>query len=357
MHRIILLALSFAVPASPTVASADLTVGSITAPPGQAVSGWLEVPGGTDPNNPAEQATRIPVTVVNGALPGPVLALVAGTHGYEYTSIIALQRVASRLDPPRMKGSVILVHIANPPGFFGRRVYYGPDGKNLNRVYPGRAGGTVSDRIAEVITREVIGKCTHLADMHCGDGNESLRPYSYWMVSGDAAVDEASKEMALAFGLDHIVIDRERPKDPARSVYTADTAILRGKPAITTESGGMGLTDEPSVAAPEAGAMSLVNHLGIMEAPSARVEKPLWITRAEVLRAPVSGVWRPTVENMQSVATGTLIGRITDPFGKVLREIKAPFAGEVLYVVGTPPVSEGEPLGFVGRVEEGEPRL
>ena len=62
------------------------------------------------------------------------------------------------------------------------------------------------------------------------------------------------------------------------------------------------------------------------------------------------------VEKMQSVAEGTLLGRVTDPFGNVLHEVRAPFAGEVLYVVGTPPVTEGEPLAFVGQVAENEPK-
>ena len=110
--------------------------------------------------------------------------------------------------------------------------------------------------------------------MHCGDGNESLRPYSYWQVTGDAKMDEASREMALAFGLDHIVIDRDRPTDPEHTLYTSNTAVRRGKPAITAESGGMGLTDEASVAAQEAGALGVVAHLGIMDAPSVRAVQP-----------------------------------------------------------------------------------
>jgi predicted deacylase len=338
--------------AGPALAAAQspLSVGPVTARPGEAASGWLEVPAGVD------AGTRIPVSVVHGAKPGPVLALIAGTHGYEYTSVMALPRVLRRLEPARMSGSVILVHMANPPSFYGRRIYYSPDGKNLNRVYPGTADGTVSDRIAHAITTQVIEKATHVADMHCGDGNESLRPYSYWQIGGDAAVDRATRDMALAFGLDHIVVDRERPRDLARSMYTSNTAILRGKPAITTESGGMGLTDEASVAAQEAGALSLVRHLGIMDAPSVAVDKPVWFDGTEVLRAPVTGVWLPVAEKMQSVAAGTLVGRITDPFGAVLREVRAPFAGELLYVVGTPPVTEGEPLAFVARRAAEEPK-
>lgn len=332
--------------AAPADAPAPLSVGPVTARPGEAASGWLDVPEAADPG------ARIPVSVVNGAKAGAVLALIAGTHGYEYTSVVALPRVRARLDPARMSGAVILVHMANPHAFYGRRIYYNADGKNLNRVYPGRADGTQTERIAAVITREVIDRATHLIDMHCGDGNESLRPYSYWQITGRPDLDAAGKELALAFGLDHIVIDRERPKDPAKSAYTANTAILRGKPAITVESGGLGLTDAVSVDAQEAGALSVIRQLGIMDTPSVRVEKPLFVDRAEVLTAPATGVWSWHVEKMQSVATGTLVGRVHDPFGAVLGEVRAPFAGEVLYVVATPPVTKGEPVAYVGHLTE-----
>jgi len=327
-----------------------LRVGEVVAAAGQQASGYLLVPDGVDPG------TKIPVSVFHGAKPGPVLALIAGTHGYEYTSIVALQRVRARLDPAALAGSVILVHMANPTTFYGRRIYFSPDGKNLNRVYPGQADGTISQRIAHAITTEVISRATHLVDMHCGDGNESLRPYSYWQVTGDAALDEAGKQLALAFGLDHIVIDRERPSDPARTLYTSNTAVRRGKPAITVESGGMGLTDEASVRAQVAGALSVMAQLGMVQAEMLRVEKPLFIDRSQVVTSPATGVWQPAVEKMQNVATGTLLGRISDPFGNLLHEVRAPFAGEILYVVATPPVSEGEPLAFVGHVAEGAPK-
>ena len=331
----------------PAVAAQDvLRVGSASAVRGSAAIGWIEVPDGSDPG------TRLPVTVVHGAWPGPVLALVAGTHGYEYTSILALARVRARLDPARMSGSVILLHMSNPPSFYGRGVYVGPDGKNLNRMYPGRPDGTVSERIADAVTREVIGPATHLADMHCGDGNESLRPYVYATVTGDEGMDAAIRGMALAFGLDYVVAERTRPADPAASVYLESTAILRGKPAITTESGGLGLTDEASVLAHEKGALSLIAHLGIQDLPSVRVANPTWIDRTEIVRAKTTGVWSPAVEKAQRVAAGALLGRVHDPFGDLLEEVRAPFAGEVLYVVGTPPVTAGEPLAFVGQPRE-----
>jgi predicted deacylase len=182
--------------------------------------------------------------------------------------------------------------------------------------------------MAFAITREVIDKATHLIDMHCGDGNESLRPYSYWQVMGDAKLDAAGRDLALAFGLDHVVIGRERPRDPAKSQYTANTAVLRGKPAITVESGGLGSTDEASVAAQEAGALSVIAHLGIQGFPSVRVERPIFIDRWQVLTAPATGVWRWGIEKMQSVAEGTLIRRILDHLGLSSPEAaKPPRAG------------------------------
>lgn len=329
------------------VAGKDLLqIGTLTAEPGQMVSGFLEVPDGVD------KGTRIPVTVFNGKGDGPVLALVAGNHGYEYSPILALQRLRARLDPAHLKGAVIMVHVANLPSFLGRTVYYSPiDGKNLNRVYPGKADGTVSERIAYAVTKEAIERCDYLVDLHCGDGNESLRPYTYWTDSGNPRVDEPSREMALAFGLDHLVIDRDRPRDPNQSVYCANTGTTRGKPAMTTESGGLGRTDdEESIRSIEEGVVNLMRHLKILEGQAARVEHPVWIDQNQVLRSEATGVFHPAVKKGHTVARGTLIGTITDFFGNPVAEVRSPFDGVILYVVATPPINAGEPLAMVGTI-------
>jgi predicted deacylase len=78
-----------------------------------------------------------------------------------------------------------------------------------------------------------------------------------------------------------------------------------------------------------------------------RLAHPVWLGRNQVLTSGFTGIFYPAVEPGMSVAEGTLIGRVTDFFGKTLEEIRSPFAGEILYVVATPPVSKGEPVGFV----------
>ncbi len=185
-----------------------------------------------------DAGTEIPVTTVHGARPGPTLALIAGNHGYGYTPILALQKLRNIIDPAKLAGTVLMVHVANMPSFLGRTISFSPiDGKNLNRVYPGRSEGTVSERIAFEITKQVIDKADYVMDLHCGGGYESLRPYVYQDISGNKKLDDTMAQLALAFGLDHIVITRDRPTDPARSLYCSTTAVTRGKPAMTVESG------------------------------------------------------------------------------------------------------------------------
>jgi uncharacterized protein len=330
--------------ASPAVAQVPLTVGTVTAAPGTVASGELVVTA-----RAGDQGTTIPFSLVNGAARGPVLALVSGTHGMEYVPIIASQRLRRAIDPTTLRGAVILVHVANMPSFLGRTIYYSPaDGKNLNRVFPGRADGTLSERIAEAITREVIARATHVVDLHCGDGNESLRPYSYWITTGDPAVAEAGRAMALAFGLDHIVRDSERPLDAAASVYLSNTAITRGKPALTTETGGMARVDEESIALVERGVFGLMRHLGMRADGPVPIASAVLIARSEVIRAGATGIFYAEVERGHTVARDARLGRITDFHGKTLEEILAPFDGEILYVVATPPITKGEPVAMLG---------
>src|ERR1700689_3767565 len=111
----------------------------------------IEIPAAQD------AGTQIPVTTIEGSLPGPTLALIVGNHGYEYPPILALQRLRAEIDAAALSGTVLLVHVGNLPSFLGPVIYFRScDGKNLFRVYPGRADGTLSERIAYAIPTEII---------------------------------------------------------------------------------------------------------------------------------------------------------------------------------------------------------
>jgi hypothetical protein len=307
----------------------------------------IAVPAGVD------AAVEIPITVIRGARPGPRLALIAGNHGYEYPPILALQRLRASLDPKRISGEIVMVHAANPSAFFGRSLFVNPvDGKNLNRVYPGNAGGTQSERVAFALTRDVIAPSDALLDLHSGDGNESLRPYVYQTVTGDAALDARIAALARATLFDHIVIDRERPGDAARSVYCSNTAITRGKPVVTLESGYLGNRDEESVARLVAAVENVLRHLKMMDGVALEADHPTYLDPVKILESPATGVFFPLVERGSHVAEGQTLARITDLQGLPVADLKAPFSGVVLYIIGTPPVNKGNPAVFLGAVRE-----
>lgn len=311
--------------------------------PAQIDSSIIEIPSALD------AGTGIPITTIRGAEAGPVVALIAGNHGYEYPPILALQRLRSQIDPARLAGTVILVHVANMPSFLGRTVYFSPiDGKNLNRVYPGRVDGTVSERIAYAITTQVIEKADYVLDLHCGDGNESLRPYVYQTVTGHRQLDDAVAGLALAFGIDHILVDRRRPTDPARSVYCSTTAITRGKPALTIESGCLGTSDPQSIDQIVSGIHGVLRHLKMIGDGPEPVAHPVYLDPAEDIVSPETGILYPRVARDQTVSTGSVLAYITDFFGKRIAEVLAPMDGLVLYIVSTPPITKGQPIGCVG---------
>ena len=326
----------------------DFVIGALKAKPGTAASGYLSVPAGKD-----GAEVGIPVTVLHGAKKGPVLALIAGIHAYEYPPILALYRLKAALDPRSLRGTLILVHIANMPSFEKRTLYFVPqDWKNLNRVFPGDRRGTMSQRIAAVLNDEVIGRADAVIDMHCGDGCEALIPYTYWMISGEKDLDAKTRELALAFGLPHIIIDDTRGHDLKTSKYCGNTALLRGKLAITTEAGYLGRTDEESVELNVRGALSVMRHLGLLEGRPEPVAEPVWIDKYEVVNSKWSGVWTPRAPMGAFVREGEIVGTIADHLGAWKEDVRAPFTGILLYIVGTPPCNEGEPLFEVGRVKE-----
>jgi predicted deacylase len=328
-------------------AGADFLIGGARVKSGSSFSGYLAVP------EKDGVGTQIPYTVIHGARSGKVLALVAGVHAYEYPPILALYRLGNMIDAKSLRGTVLMVHIANLPSFKKRTIYYGPDdGKNLNRVFPGDAAGTISQRIAAVLNEEVVKRADVLLDMHCGDGNEALIPYTYWMISGDKKFDAKTRDLALAFGLPHIIIDESRTKVLAESKYLGNTAILQGKLAITTEAGYLGRTDEESVARNVRGVLSVMRHLDMISGVPEPAADPVWIDKYEVVYSRWNGLFTPRVEMGYYVKQGQVVGTVADYLGAWKEDVKAPFTGILLYVIGTPPCNEGEPLFEVGRVKE-----
>ena len=335
--------LIFAVNAFDAPQEKPFTVGTATAERGQKASGAILVPAGSD------AALSIPVVVIHGAKPGPVLALVSGLHGTEYASIIAVESLIGRIDPASLSGTVILLPVVNVPSFEQKITHVNPiDGKNMNRTYPGNSKGTQTDRASYLITREVVEKCDHLIDLHGGDLDESLRPYSYWTRTGNDKQDAVSREMVLAFGLDHIIISTDRPKDPAASRYLENTASTRGKPSITVEAGHAGTVEPEDVEALARGCLSVMRYLKILPGQPGRIEHPVWVERVLTVVSEGNGIFYPLVRRGTYVAEGMPLGHLTDYVGNRILEFQAPAAGIVLFVRAIPSMTKGETIANIG---------
>ena len=143
-----------------------LEIGMICAEAGEKKTGWLEIEGG---------GQKLPLTLICGAKEGPTMMISAGVHGAEYIGVQALSELSRELDPKDTAGNVICLHVANPSAFRDYVRFFVPeDGKNLNRVFPGKKDGTLSERIAWTITEKLQSKADYYIDLHAGDTSDAV---------------------------------------------------------------------------------------------------------------------------------------------------------------------------------------
>ncbi len=328
-----------------TARAADFTLGTATAQSGRKATGFLQVPAGIDP------ATDIPVAVLNGTRPGPTLALVAGSHGTEYASIVALQKMIQTVDPADIAGVLIIVPLVNPGSFEQKVLHLNPvDGKNMNRFYPGKIDGTQTERALWAITKQVVERCDYLIDFHGGDIDENLLPYSYWLKTGNSSLDTVTRGMVLAFGFDHIIIATDRPTDPNDSRYLDSTAITRGKASITVEAGRASTTDAKDIDALISGSLDVMRYLKMLPGAATPVEHPVWIGKISILTSDRDAVFYPLVAPQMYMQQSMRIGYLTDFFGTKVQDVTAPVSGIVLLIGALPSQKKGDNIIYIGEI-------
>jgi predicted deacylase len=325
--------------------SADaIVVGTARPAPGERAYGTIDIAAGPD------SATRIQVVVVRGAKPGPVVAFVSGAHGTEYTSIVALTRLAERLDPKTMSGTVIIVPLLNVASFERMVPHVNPvDGKGMNASYPGDPAGTQTSRVLAAINEQVVKPAEVIVDLHGGDLDEDLRPYTYWIRGGFRMKDAESQALALSFGLDMVIVRDIDISDPASTRNLSGFAVSQAKTTLVAEAGRSGIVTAEETDLLLNGAL---NVLGSMRVISRKVRpgKVTYVGEDLRVRADGGGMFFAQVARGARVKKGQLIGRITDYVGRPQGDVAAPQDGVVTFIRGVPSMSKGATLVTVVKV-------
>jgi predicted deacylase len=314
-----------------------LGLGDLTAPVGTKSHGLVAVDVG-------DGEIELPIVIVNGTQDGPRVAVTAGIHGGEYVSIPALAKVMAEIDPSEVTGSLVAVIDANPRAFFSRSVYVTPpDGRNINRSFPGDADGSPTERLAAWLFQHVIAPSAGFIDMHSGDLNEALVSFVGLPAPIDPAVDRVAEAMATAFGLDYVIAG-----GMATGTATGSARAAR-IPAIWSEVGGQGSWTADQVATAERGLRRALGAAGVFQgAIEPSPTSPQRLARNAWLRSEVRGLLHLDVKVGDAVRDGDPLGEVRDWFGVTLQPIRATMSGLVFFAVTSLAIDEGDPILGIG---------
>jgi predicted deacylase len=284
-----------------------------------------------------------PAFEARGVRDGPHVALIAGVHGCEYSSIAAVIGFMNELSVDDLSGSITAVPVVSMQSFQRRSPFVVPeDGKNLNRCFPGTYEGTYTDALARSIFDELIAPADVVIDLHGGDLVEALEPFTIYDAS---PVEERARALAVAFGLPYVV--REEPQAGLAGM-TCSAAAAAGIPAIIAEAGGCGLLDPDAVELLVEGVGNVLRSLEMLPGPVRPPRADMRLVGAfDWLRCRSAGFWEAAVGAGEEVGQGQLLGRVTSLLGDVQEEIRAPREGVVLFLTTSAAVSaDGLLLGL-----------
>jgi predicted deacylase len=308
--------------------------GNLTVSPGEKVTGYLEFPTIDE---------KLATILIKGTNEGPRVLVLGGVHGCEYTSIDAALKVGRSLFPSEINGSLAVIPIANPASFFARSIYVHPrDGKNLNRMFPGKEDGTDAERLAYWINETCFGSVDYIIDLHGGDMIEALVPFTIYHVTENQELVEQSKTIASLYDIDYVIGSSGQVPG---STYGA--AAEQGKVAIIAEAGQQGILSDTESLRLQEGTINVLKSIGMMEGEVVESEST-FLSVFDWYRADRKGLWYPAVKIGDSVKKGDYLGEITDEFGESLVKFFSNTNGVVLFLVTSLAINENDPLLAVG---------
>lgn len=278
---------------------------------------------------------EVPIIIERSKFSGPTVLFTAGIHGDEVNGIeVVRQLIAKGINKPKI-GTIICIPIVNIFGFLNKSREF-PDGRDLNRVFPGSRKGSLASQFANQLTKEIMPHVDYCMDFHTGGSSRFNIPHI--RVNGK---DEQLNELAEIFNAPY-TLHSKNIKKTFRS-YCAKNKI----PMLLFEGGKSNSIDNVVSNTGVNGAKRVLDHLGMLRSKfkvSSPRKKAVLITSSKWLRASTSGMFKPSVKAGAKVETGDVLGHITDPYGKVHYWIRANIPGYIINVNEAPIVYQGDAL-------------
>ncbi|WP_297338154.1 succinylglutamate desuccinylase/aspartoacylase family protein [Algoriphagus sp.] len=312
----------------------EVQINGIKIRPGQVVN--IELP---IAKLPTHTLIDLPIFIRAAKEEGPVILVSGGVHGDEINGIVTARRVLEEIDAglELLKGTLIIIPLVNIYGFLSNSRTF-PDGRDLNRSFPGSKKGSLAGRIAYILNEEIIPQIDYGIDFHTGGRMLTNHP----QIRVDFK-DKKGVELAKAFGTHYVVNSKMIDKTFRKAAFKAKKHIL------VFEGGESMRIDELSTEEGVNGTKRLLNYLGmIAEKPEAK--ETLILSQSDWVRSRASGIFNSSVKLGDQVKKGQILARISDPYGQVKIPVKAPSNGYVIGLNNLPVINVGEALVHVGKL-------
>ena len=332
----------------------SLTVAGFECPPGELIRESISI--GSDRDG---TPISLPLLVLNGTSDGPILYLGALIHGDEPAGAEVIRRVVrERVDPEELAGAIIAIPIQNPLAFRTSSYHSLEDGLNANRIFPGDASETLTNRIVAAIHEHAVNPADYLIDFHCNSRDSIL--FNFMRVA-DTPASAKGLELSKSFGFTTVVSEAKQHGfgfEERLMGLLADTALAAGKPTLTVELTPTHNWEEATIEGGVRGVLNVLKHLemlpGVVEPQSGLpiIEEVL----GPQLRvtADNGGFVHQLRDVGEWVEAGTTVAVIRDPWGDVVEQITSPAAGYVLSFPhhGNHAAASGDIVAFVAPVHK-----
>jgi hypothetical protein len=281
----------------------------------------------------------VPVIVERAREDGPTVLLMAGLHGDEINGIEIIRRVIRKGFHKPQVGTIICLPVFNIFGFLNVKREL-PDGRDLNRSFPGSESGSLAAQFAFHFMKEIAPHVDYVIDFHTGSAQRNNYPQIRCVME-----DEKSMELARIFNPPFILNSSYISKTIRESINKMDKKML------LFEGGKTNSIEELVVEEGLNGVKRLLSHLGMrsFKIDISKDRNPVLLEESKWMRSPNSGMFQAMVNNGARVTKGDVIGIVTDPYGKIERKVKASTSGYIICLNESPVVYKGDAIFHIGK--------